>query len=619
MALYFAVTLFTSALLLFFVQPMVGKMVLPLMGGSPSVWNTCMVFFQALLLGGYSYAHLATKRFGVRNQARMHLAVLALPLVAMAVLAVVTGSPVAVISSLAPQGSDYPFFGVVVLLAVTIGVPFFVVATSAPLLQKWFADTDHRDAKDPYFLYGASNLGSLLALVLYPIAVEPNLRLSQQGWMWGAGYLILVVMTYLCATRLWSSRPNTLGLAPESDTTTAPLSIATRFRWVVLALVPSSLMLSVTTYVTTDLSPIPLFWVAPLALYLATFIVAFGRTPGWVFKINSMITPVAILVIIFLHADNLKIPNHALNMLVHLATFTLVALLCHGELARTRPPASRLTEFYLWMSFGGVLGGLFNALIAPVAFKSLAEYPLALVAASLLLPPDDTSEDDGLKRGLDFAVPIALFFLSIGLLWAFDHDYEKYPKLDPNRVLDWISDAVSSVSKKLTNDGIRISANALKLMVTLGVPSLICYIGVERPLRFGLGVLAIWLAGVMYADTDYILLRERSFFGRVNVERETETEGFDQYVYHRLTHGTTRYTASRSSRSSQPIRTIRHRWPRPRSKRRSFAGNHSRTTIARGRLVPCSAGSRADRNRQKLRPSVSALARSPHTGNRVES
>ena len=185
MAPLYAATLFVSAFLLFLVQPMVGKMVLPLVGGTPAVWNTCMVFFQAVLLAGYSYAHATTDRLGVRTQARWHLLLLALPLAVLALTAAFSDAhaPIAVFRDLAPQGRDYPFFGLVVLLTVTIGLPFFVVATSAPLLQKWFTATGDPSASDPYFLYAASNLGSMLALIAYPVLLEPTLRLSQQGWV----------------------------------------------------------------------------------------------------------------------------------------------------------------------------------------------------------------------------------------------------------------------------------------------------------------------------------------------------------------------------------------------------------------------------------------------------
>src|SRR5262245_35768182 len=246
--------MFVSALLLFLVQPMVGEMILPLLGGTPAVWNTCMVFFQALLLAGYAYAHVTTQTFGPRRQSQWHILVLIIPLFALAATALFVGEPVHVVRSLAPQGSAYPFFGVVALLAVTIGLPFFVVSATAPLLQRWFADTDHRDAADPYFLYGASNLGSLLALAAYPVLLEPTLRLSKQGWLWAIGYLALAGLVVGCVRRLQSAaHPKKI-----ADDAGPPPTWVTRGRWVLLAFVPSSLLLGTTTFATTDIAPIPL-------------------------------------------------------------------------------------------------------------------------------------------------------------------------------------------------------------------------------------------------------------------------------------------------------------------------------------------------------------------------
>src|SRR5437899_2462042 len=252
MLLVFAVTLFVSATLLFLVQPMVGKMILPLLGGTPAVWNTCMVFFQAMLLLGYLYAHLTSTWLGVRKQALLHLALLFLPAVA-------------------PQGEANPVFGVLLLLFVAAGLPFFVVAASAPLLQKWFASTGHPAAADPYFLYGASNLGSMLALIGYPLLLEPNQTLPQQSRLWMIGYFALAMLIVFCAVLLWLSpklpavrrplsaadgEPQTLD--DEQRKTDDVPGMGRKLRWIALAFVPSSLMLGVTTYMTTDVAAIPL-------------------------------------------------------------------------------------------------------------------------------------------------------------------------------------------------------------------------------------------------------------------------------------------------------------------------------------------------------------------------
>ena len=218
MPFQFAITLFVSAALLFMVQPMIGRLVLPLVGGSPAAWNTCMVFFQMLLLLGYAYAHVVTTRLPNRKQVVVHAAVLAIAIATLA-LGVAFGptkSPIPVLRSLAPQGTEYPMFGMLALLAMAIGIPFFVVSTSAPLLQKWFSVTGHPSARDPYFLYAASNAGSLISLLGYPIFIEPNLTLSQQQWVWAVGFVLLFVLTVACGRHAVNPLPIT-GVVKEKE------------------------------------------------------------------------------------------------------------------------------------------------------------------------------------------------------------------------------------------------------------------------------------------------------------------------------------------------------------------------------------------------------------------
>ena len=295
--LLYAATLFVGATLLFVVQPMVGKMILPLLGGTPAVWSTCMVFFQAALLGGYAYAHATTAWLGIRRQTILHLALLAVPL---AVL------PLGVDASRLPGGEANPVLGVLVLLSLSVGLPFFVVSATAPLLQHWFTHTGHRAARDPYFLYAASNLGSMLALLSYPALIEPRLRLRDAGWLaqtrlWTLGYLLLAVLIVLCAVvavRRSAARtaaaPDAGGMAPAPRRRPRPPSgaepaptIGRRLYWVALAFAPSSLLLGVTTYVTTDIAALPLLWVLPLAIYLLSFIIAFGRWPPALHRVVS--------------------------------------------------------------------------------------------------------------------------------------------------------------------------------------------------------------------------------------------------------------------------------------------------------------------------------------------
>jgi hypothetical protein len=324
LALLFAFTLLAGAALLFVIEPMIAKMVLPLLGGSPAVWNTCMVFFQAALLAGYAYAHSATAWLRPRAQAALHAALLLLPLFYLP-LAI----PEAWARSL-PTGSN-PSPWLLGLLLATVGLPFFLVSTTAPLLQRWFSTTDHPAAADPYFLYGASNLGSMVALLGYPLVVEPNLRLGRQADIWSAGYVLLIVLILACAAFVWRAPPAAPKASGEPvDAPPADHRPGARlwFHWIALAFVPSSLMLGVTTYLTTDITPIPLLWVIPLALYLLTFILVFARRPPlphrWMMRGLPVI--VAILALIMC----LKPAGYALLILVHLFAFFVVALVCHG-------------------------------------------------------------------------------------------------------------------------------------------------------------------------------------------------------------------------------------------------------------------------------------------------
>jgi hypothetical protein len=410
--LLFAVTLFVSASLLFMVQPMVGKLVLPLLGGSPAVWNACMVFFQALLLLGYLYADRLTKQPSVRRQWVVHIAVMSLPVAAFA-LAVVFGSrgtPIAVAESLAPNDGSSAIISVLTILTVAIGVPFFVCSTSATLLQKWFTYTGHPSARDPYFLYAASNFGSLISLLGYPIFIEPNMTQGAQTWFWAAGFVGLFGLIAFCGY----SAVNPLGVPPSpgkiARTTAAPAvtggekgvppadeeappTLLRMAKWTLLAFVPSSLMLGVTFHMTTDIASIPLLWVGPLALYLVTFIIAFGKVPTGFRILIGNLAPVMILLLIFLMLSEVK-PGTGLELLLYNLTFFAAAMMCHYELAIDRPSPKYLTTYFLIMSFGGVLGGIFNSLLAPLVFPLSYEFPLALVVACFMVPKLLPGEDE---------------------------------------------------------------------------------------------------------------------------------------------------------------------------------------------------------------------------------
>lgn len=496
----FASVMFTSALLLFWVQPMFTKAVLPLLGGTPAVWNTALVFFQAALLTGYLYAHLSSRWLGDRRQPLLHLAVLASAALVL---------PIGIPEGWRPPMEETPVAWLLALLAITLGPPFVALSATAPLLQRWFATTGHPEAHDPYFLYATSNLGSMVALIGYPIILEPLLGLKSQQRLWSAGFLavaLLIAAVAWVARRRGRSRSVTRSAILEP-----PLGTWTRARWVLLAFAPSSLLLGVTTYITTDLAAVPLLWVLPLTLYLLTFVIVFSRRPAipHAWMIRAM--PYAAIVLAGLLCvgvyGHLPIPF----LLVHLAAFFVLAMVCHGELAQSRPDSAHLTEYYLWVSLGGVLGGAFNALVAPVLFDSVAEYPVALVLAVILAP-----FAAGEKRRFvwaDLLWPAALVLLSASLVLAIDTHADRPPAL---------------------------------LLVFLIVGSVAIFAFRRRPLRLGLGVGALLLSFIGLFKDETILARERSFFGISTVLSEEEGR------FHVFRHGSTVHGVQQMDRSGRP-------------------------------------------------------------------
>lgn len=516
MPLFFAFTLFVSATLLFMVQPMIARMILPLLGGTPAVWNTCMVFFQAALLAGYAYAHATPEWFGRRRQIVVHGLLLLLPLAFL---------PLGVASGWTPPTEGNPILWLLLLLTASVGLPFFLVATSAPLLQSWFAASGHASARDPYFLYGASNLGSMLALLGYPTLVEPFLTLQMQSLLWTAGYVMLALLTLGCAflgTRnaadsLHESRAPREDTEPQSARGASELqSTGTCFRWIALAFVPSSLMLGVTTYFTTDIAAIPLLWVVPLAIYLLSFILVFARRPWISHETYCRVWPAVLVGLVFLMVSAGTHEMHTgVVMLAHLLALFVAAMVCHGELARLRPHPSRLTAFYLCMSLGGVLGGLFNALAAPLLFTHVIEYPLALVCACFVLPALSPSSTTAQRR-LDVALPALVALLTAGLILG----------------LTGTSDGVDASLSFL-----RAFPGAVSALIVFLPALLLCFTFSDRPLRFGLAVGAVLFTSLACKELkSQVLHRERGFFGDLHV-RHDPTGAYIQMVHGTTLHG----------------------------------------------------------------------------------
>lgn len=373
--LWYACTVFTSAFLLFQVQPMIAKMILPWFGGSAAVWTTCMLFFQLVLLGGYLYTHWTVRALNPRRHAMVHIGLLALSLV---VLPITPGA------SWKPASGDHPSASILLLLAACVGIPYFLLSTTSPLLQAWYARSGRGVL--PYRLFALSNLGSLLALVTYPVLVEPMLSTRVQGAVWSIAYAGFVV---LCSVTAWRTTAGKLAVedaAVEEEEPAPPKpAFGSYVIWIVLAAIPSSLLLSVTSHLTGDVAAIPFLWIIPLTLYLLSFILCFD-TQGWYQRWLFLgLFPASLLWMAYGLDKGTEDMSVRLLVSAFSAAFFVVCMVCHGELVRLKPHPRYLTGFYLMLSVGGAAGGLFVGLVAPSLFISHFEFPIAIMACALLL------------------------------------------------------------------------------------------------------------------------------------------------------------------------------------------------------------------------------------------
>ena len=503
--LWFALTLLCSASLLFVVQPLVGRLLLPLLGGAPAVWNTCMVFFQAALLAGYLWAHLLATRLPTAGQIAAHLLLLLAGLLWLP-LTLPAGAAFDVPAEADPTG------WLLLTLLATVGLPFFALSASAPLLQRWFALGDHAGARDPYFLYAASNLGSVVALLAYPLLIERHLGGLAQGRAWGWAYgAALLPLVLGCAVLAWrwgrpaaaealaATQANAADSVTDSVTDSAPASVPWRRRlaWIALSFVPSSLLLGVTTALATDIASVPLLWVVPLTLYLLTWILAFAGRPLLPITVVARVFAIALVAWLLVTLGEATEPAWALIGL-HLLTFFFAAWMCHGRLADDRPPPEGLTGFYLCLSLGGVLGGLFNAMAAPLLFDDLSEYPLAMVAAAVAMP--------ALVAGRSLR-----------------------PSWTDLGVASLIGAACAGAIVWLP-----LPPGPAHTSLVFGVPALLAYACIRRPQRFALGVVAILLAATLHPGVQgEPVHRARSFFA---VHRVTSDAAGQM---HRIVHGNT--------------------------------------------------------------------------------
>jgi hypothetical protein len=480
----FSAALFISAGLLFWIQPLIAKTLLPLLGGAPAVWNTCLLFFQTMLLLGYLYALASSRWLSLRSQAAVHVSLLLL--VAIYLFRSPAHAPI-----LTSVQQANPTRWLLENLLFSVGPPFFIISASNPLLQSWFSKLQHRLSLDPYFLFAASNAGSLIALVTFPLLLEPGLGLNEQYRFWRIGFAVLVTVTGVIALAL---KP--LGSVPgsEIDSSATKIPVLRRLRWLALSFVPSSLMLGVTTYITSDVASVPLLWVIPLALYLLTFVLAFSKKQFASPASLSRPMMVAALVVTLILASGATEPAWVL-ILANLGFFFVAALMCHGQLANDRPPVAHLAEYYLWIAVGGALGSVFNVLIAPILFTSVLEYPLAIVLACMLLPGQQRDGDKSIfglqNKKLDVIYPAALYILSVSLA--------------------------------ILVANFRTGSSIVNFFIVLGLPLIIVnHFFRERPVRFGLGLCAVMLTGAFYAGyTDRTLHVVRNFFGTTRVTTDT--------------------------------------------------------------------------------------------------
>jgi hypothetical protein len=488
----YAATLFVSALLLFSIQPMFARMVLPKLGGAPAVWSVAMVFFQTVLLAGYAYAHLLNRVLPPRWAAMFHLALLGVT---------ATMLPIAIAPGWGAPPSDGTALWLFGLFAVSIGLPFFTLAASAPLLQSWFAGSGHKQAGNPYVLYAASNLGSFAALFAYPVIIEPFLTLKTQTVAWSIGFALLAILLSLVAVLTSRTEPVAAQVEAADDSSA---SAGERLRWIALSAVPSGLVIAVTAYLTTDIAAAPFLWVVPLAIYLLTFVAVFRERP-WIAHANVVrfvpfaVAPLAVSLIGGEKVFWLTI------IALNLTAFALLTLMCHGEVYARRPSPRRLTEFYLCTSFGGVIGGAFAGLVAPQIFNGNYEYPI-LIALALLCTPGVFA--GGVRKALTGALPWLAISAVLALVWYLS-------RYQPPATLE------------------------LPFQVLLALLAAALLFQRQHPVRFfGLVILsfavtALWRPGIAPIET------ARSFFG---VHKVAEINGGRARV---LYHGTTIHGAQR--------------------------------------------------------------------------
>jgi len=485
---YFAATLVLSATLLFVVQPMVARMLLPMLGGSAAVWTACMLFFQVALLAGYAYAHGLAGRLSIKRWTALHL-----------VLMTAAGLTLPFSFSQTVPDANAPLTWLLTTLLLRVAPAFVLISASAPMIQHWFASTTHVAARNPYQLYAASNVGSMVALLGYPIAIEPLLGLRHQNLVFCGGYIALGFMIAGCgvlATRNSEPRFEKTLKATESPTWNA------RGRWLVLAAIPSSLMLGVTTFITTDLASVPMLWVIPLAIYLATFIAVFADRafyfpPKW--------TPAVAILVVLALALSSSDANFFVSAGAHLVVFALLIWILHGQLAASKPAPAHLTEYFLILSVGGALGGLFNAVLAPTFMSYAIDYHLALIVALPLIVWPVVTDPFG-RDPWKYLAPGLIFCAGL-----------------------WMTYEVGSLAPKRGSSVALVGGLLLLAAAVIYLkPSFLRYVASAL----------VCVAAFEAADTRGLVTAERSFFGAYKVfDRESHTGTLRKFSHGTTAHG----------------------------------------------------------------------------------
>ena len=499
---------------------MISKLLLPHLGGTPAIWNISMFFFQLILLAGYAYVHYSIAWLGIKKQAFLHGFLL---LCGIAVLPLALSTPTDISTTNNPQ------IWLLVTLVKSVGIPFFLLACNAPLLQYWFANSSHKQADNPYFLYSVSNAGSLIALVGYIIIVEPNIAIPEQLNVWSVIFAVCVAFLLgiaIKSMKYTKANDNTKRISNDHEhIVDEPIGLKRRLYWLLLAFIPSSLMLGVTTYISTDITSTPLIWLIPLTLYLLTFIIAFSSKNENAYERVTKGHVALLAILLFSTFANNIFPMQV--ALLHLFVFFASAIICHCRLAQIAPSPSHLTSYYLWISIGGVMGGLFNAILAPILFSSSVEYWLMIGLVILVRPQPKKWYDKSsgyLKKILsEIYIPLIFGLGLIAIYYLYKYTNAHYGYAD--YINNWLGSFLNVTNPFLSISGLIFFIAAIILILKSQF----------RPVRLftSMLILFVTISVIKHSDNLTILHQHRNFFGITKVVHQKEKN------IHYIQHGTT--------------------------------------------------------------------------------